>query len=105
MRKFALNNLPAEVRFGSKADMCIAKRHVALNPIAIPKADIYSLKSATRSRSALCCRWLTAAMNNHSPNLSRFGGGSALSGLAGGALATGSGDFAFAIFVSSLSRL
>jgi hypothetical protein len=48
--------------------------------------------------------WLTAAMNNHSPNLSGFDGGSALSGLACGALGTGSGDFAFAIF-TSLSRL
>jgi len=50
---------------------------------------------------------LTAAMNNHSPNLSGVGGGPAVSGLACGALATDSGDFAlggdsFAIFESSL---
>ena len=53
--------------------------------------------------------WFTAAMNNQSPNLSGFGGGPALSGVACGALATGSGDFAlggdsFAIFESSLFR-
>ena len=53
------------------------------------------------------CDWLAAAMNNHSPNLSGVGGGPAVSGVACGALATGSGDFAlggdsFAIFESSL---
>ena len=52
---------------------------------------------------------LTAAMNNHSPNLSRVGGGPAVSDVAWVALATGSGDFAlgggksFAIFESRLS--
>ena len=51
--------------------------------------------------------WLTAAMNNHSPNLSALGGGPAVSDVAGGALTTGSGDFglggdSFAIFESSL---
>ena len=53
--------------------------------------------------------WLTAAMNNHSPNLSGVGGAPAVSGLACGALATDSCDFAlggdfFAIFKSSLFR-
>jgi hypothetical protein len=46
-------------------------------------------------------------MNNYSPKLSAVGGGPAVSGVVGRALATGSGDFAlggesFAIFVSSL---
>ena len=54
--------------------------------------------------------WLTAAMNNHSPNLSGVGGGPAVSGLACGALATNSGDFAlggdllrFLSYLSSVS--
>ena len=60
----------------------------------------------SRSLRRAIYSWLTAAANNHSPKLSGVGGGPAVSGVACGALARGSGDFAlggnsFAIFESS----
>jgi hypothetical protein len=89
--------------------MCIAKRHVRFKHHSDTKSRHLLAQvgnSVTLSVPVVLSlpSWLTAAMNNHSPNLSGFGGGSALSGLACGALTTGSGDFAFAIF-TSLSRL
>jgi hypothetical protein len=39
-RKFGLNNGFVDVRFGSEADMCSAKRHVRFTPNSDIKRDI-----------------------------------------------------------------
>ena len=92
-----------------KADMCGATRNVRFVPVAdMQGVNRVRIFWAYRSRcraiqvmgsgiTRLLCHshdWLMAAMNNHSPNLSGVGGGPAVSGLACGALATDSGDFA-----------
>ena len=84
-------------------------RSAVFQQIVSSNAVLFSWKVGSGITRPLCHShdWLAAAMNNHSPNLSGVGGGPAVSGVACGALATGSGDFAlggdsFAIFESSL---